>query len=313
MLSLTFALCALNLSALPVYQTDLAAANDFLYRLISRGASAAAITWLDHTRVRLSASEDARPLYLAFGQAARQMSKQPLPVTEEDVRQADALRRGFNPQHWTLLEATRAVLILSLPHSSAETYPQTLETLFTSADVNELEALYASLPLLPHPESFRTRCAEGIRTNIRTVFDAIVLNNPYPADYLDEDAWNQMVLKAVFTERPLNRIHGFDGRRNARLARMLSDYAHERWAAGRVVTPELWRAVGPFLDATLVEDIPRLYGQADYRQHEAAALACSESALPAAKALLATRPDLQAGIQNGELTWQTLAEKQFAQ
>ena len=296
-----------------MYQTDVAAANDFLYQLIARAASASAITWLDHARARLLTSEDARPLYLAFGQAARQMSKHPLPVTEEDVRKADALRRGFNPQHWTVLEATRAVLVLTPPHSSAETYPKTLETLFTAADVNELEALYASLPLLPHPESFRARCAEGIRTNMRTVFDAIVLNNPYPADYLDEDAWNQMVLKAVFTERPLNRIYGFDGRRNARLARMLSDYAHERWAAGRAVTPELWRAVGPFLDAALVNDIPRLYGQADYRQHEAAALACSESELPAAKALLDTRPDLRASIQNGELTWQTLAEKQFAQ
>jgi hypothetical protein len=172
-----------------------------------------------------------------------------------------------------------------------------------------LEALYAGLPLLPFPEEFRARCAEGIRTNMRNVLEAIVLDNPYPADYLDEDAWNQMVLKAVFNGLPLYRMAGFAERRNSHLARMISDFAHERWAAGRTLTPEVWRAVGPFIDEKIIHDIERLFDQADSTQQEVAALACAESSFPAAKALLTARPDLQERILNGELSWKTISEK----
>ena len=57
-----------------------------------------------------------------------------------------------------------------------------------------------------------------------------------------------MVLKALFVGSELGPIAGLDDRANPELARILIDYARERWAAGRPVTPELWRPVMPFAD-----------------------------------------------------------------
>jgi hypothetical protein len=292
-----------------VYQTDLTLTTGYFYRHISRQASPQALAWLDKTLAQIRSGAETQPLYPAFGMAARQTGKNTLALTDADLAEAHSLRAGFAPHHWTVLKATRVLLLLTYPHEPSQAYLQTLNTLFNAADVNELEALYASLPLLPYPEQLRSRCAEGIRTNMRPVLEAIVLDNPYPADYLDEEAWNQMVLKAVFNGLPLFRIHGFEKRRNASLARMLSDFAHERWAAGRTLSPEVWRAVAPFLNDTNIGDIKTLLEQPLITQHEAAALACAESTHPAAKALLAAHPDLKSRVEAGELSWARVSEQ----
>ena len=68
-----------------------------------------------------------------------------------------------------------------------------------------------------------------------------------------------MILKALFVGSTLAPILGLDARANPELARILLDYAAERGAAGREITPELWRPVVPFSDHP---DIKPLYDQA---------------------------------------------------
>jgi hypothetical protein len=75
------------------------------------------------------------------------------------------------------------------------------------------------------------------------VFNAVALQNPYPAEYFDNIAWNQMVLKALFVGSPLNLIYGLKQRNNSDLSQMLIDYADERKAANRDVSHELWKLV----------------------------------------------------------------------
>ena len=68
---------------------------------------------------------------------------------------------------------------------------------------------------------------------MRPPFEAIACHNPYPFDYFDEAAWNQMVVKCVFTGAPIDTIVGLRDRRNSTLVRMLEDFAAERHAAAR--------------------------------------------------------------------------------
>jgi 2-oxo-4-hydroxy-4-carboxy--5-ureidoimidazoline (OHCU) decarboxylase len=301
--------CLLNPDAI-VYQADITATKAFLKKLLERSTTPQGMAWIDQ-KVEIVSSEGAKEkdLYLAFSAAPRFVGKNPLNLSEAELKQAGELRTGFDPSRWTADQAARALLLLSLPHQDADKFEKQFNTLFSTADMGELVALYSSLPLLPHPEKFKKRIAEGVRTNMGDVYEAVALNNPYPADYMEEDAWNQLVLKTLFVAKPLHRIYGLGKRSNPTLARMLTDYAHERWAAGRPVSPELWRPVGPYINEASIADIERLFSQPIEAEREAAALACAESNYAPAKELLNAHPDLRQKIENGELNWDVLGNK----
>jgi hypothetical protein len=71
---------------------------------------------------------------------------------------------------------------------------------------------------------------------------------------------------------------------------MLCDYAHERWAARRAVSPELWRCVGPYATGAVLDDFRRLLAQGTDDERRAAVAALCESPDPEAARLLATAP-----------------------
>ena len=280
--------------------------NNFLQRILNPSLPAQGQDWLQQQLANLKSEKD---FYLAFSRAPRFTGRELLKLTSEDITEAESLRTGFNPQHWTTDQAARTLLVLAIPHNSPEEYVTILNKVFSTADLSELATLYSALPLLPYPEMHMKRAAEGVRTTMTQVFDAIALNNPYPHDYLPEEAWNQMVLKSIFNVRPLYQIYGLDNRRNEALANIAIDYAHERWAAGRTLTPELWRLVGPFLTSATVKDVERLLQSPEKIQKEAAVLALSESSLPVAKVLLETNPEISRNLEN--LNWDYIGQQAY--
>jgi hypothetical protein len=252
-------------------------------------------------------------LNTGFVSMPRKTGRAVIHFTKEQAATLSLARPDFIIDNWTVDRLCRVWLLLHLDAAKKDHYFHSIENLFLSAEMNELVALYSSLPVLPWPELWRNRCAEGIRSNIGIVLEAIICNNPYPSEQLSEAAWNQLVMKAFFTDKPIHQIIGLDRRANKELANILSDYANERWAASRTVNPQLWRCVGKFIDEKNFPAIERIAHSTDAIEKEAAALACNDSDYPAAKELLHKNDLLRSQIVSGQLSWDSLAKKMMLQ
>ncbi len=273
---------------------------------LARQLDETALAWLDQQLAK--AGDTDRDLYLAIGLAPRKLGKADLELGGADLAAADAARAGWNPAGWSVDQAARVALLLAASRDE-EGFPGKLDQLCNTADVRELIAFYQGLPLYPNPRSYVARAGEGVRTNMKAVFEAVAHHNPYPAENFDQHTWNQLVLKAVFVGSSLNAIHDFDRRRSAGLARTLVDYAHERWAAGRVITPELWRAVGPFIDESMLDDMKRVAESDDLPERQAAVLAVRESGMKRAEALINLSSEIVSEVEAGRVSWETVASE----
>ena len=290
-------------------QADVNEVQSFLMNIISTQIPEVAVLWLKTQLTEIAENEIDFNFYIAYSSASKHSGKAKLVLTENELKRADAIRKGWVIKDLTADQACRILLLLSLSSHPKEKFLNALNKLATTADVNELVALYLSLAVLPHPESLCERAAEGVRNNMTVVYDAIALNNPFPADYLNENAWNQMVLKGIFNNRPLGQMINLDQRANEKLASMISSFAHERWAAGRSVTAEAWRCVAPFINESLIADIEKVIEHANPFEQKAAALACATSSFPEAKKILNQRADLKMLIEENQLNWQILSDE----
>jgi|SRR5579883_1306839 hypothetical protein len=267
-----------------------------------------ATDWLEAQAAAVAGGPSDRALFLAISLVHRRIGKADLALSADDVAAAEAARPGWRPAGWSVDQAARVFLLLA-SGGPPERFAERLEQLFVTADVGELIAFYRGLPLYPEQPRYVERAAEGVRTNMKAVFEAVAHNNPYPAEQFSEQRWNQMVVKALFIGSTLHPIQGLERRWNADLMRMLCDYAHERWAAGRSVSYELWRGVGPFADAAAIDDLARVLDRGAPVERQAAALALAESKHAEAARLLARDPALAAAVRGGEINWDALAAK----
>ena len=271
--------------------------------------------WFEEQMGKLSGDAPDRDLYLALGLVPRKLGKDDLALLPTDVEQANEARPGWDPRGLSVDQAARIAILLKAG-GEGERFRDRFVQLCRTADMAEQVAFYRGLPLYPNPELLTHQAGEAARTNMRSVFEALAHNNPYPFEQFDENRWNHLVLKALFIGSKLHPMQGLGQRANAELARILRDYAHERWAAGREVTPELWRSVGdaPSGDSGSVEggaldDLKRALEGDDPLERQGAALALASRSEPEAKALLDTAPDLAKAIGSGDLTWDSLAKQ----
>lgn len=281
------------------------AAANLLREWLLRRLDPAQRAWLDAQIDALARDASDSALHIAFGMVPRKLGKGELALSEPELAAAGRALAGWDPRGWSIADSAR-ILLLSLVSGTRKDFAQVFRSLCATADVAELTALYRGLPLYAQGQALLDQVGEGLRSNMRGVFEAIVHRNPYPNLYFDTHRWNHMVLKALFIGTSLAPIQGLDQRANAELARMLCDFAQERSAAGRPVPFEIWRCVGPFATGPMLDTLARALGNSDATQQAAAALALAASPDPAALRLLSTVPALQQGISRGQITWATL-------
>lgn len=271
--------------------------RDALLDALSSSANPDAVNWLRGQAARFSDEFEKRPFYYAFSGVSRHFHKASTIQSSEDTIDG-----------WDEFRAARVVLLLVLAEQDRDTFLETFSAVLNTADIREQVALFSALRWMPHSEELTGAAVDGLRSNIVDIFDSIALDNPFPREHFTDEAWNQMVLKAIFISRPLHRIEGIGERRNRALSEAISDLAHERWAAGRVITPEAWRSCIGFVDDRLAGDIAKIAESDNPDDRAAAALVTAEDSSGKLDGLRTSLAGEFARIETGELTWKTLGQ-----
>lgn len=281
--------------------------KSLLHAWLAKRLPPEALAWLDQQTAIIEAGDKPLQLGIAIGLAPRKVGKTDLDLTPAEQEAGRALRPGLDATGWSVDQATRILLVLASFRGDDAAFAADVDRILATAEIGEQIALLRGLPLFPAPERLIPYAAEGVRSAMQPIFEAVAHRNPYPREQFSDAQWNQMVVKTLFIGSRLAPIHGLDARRNAELAQLLVDYAAERRAAGRSISPELWRCVAPFAGEAEVATLAAILRAGAQAEREGAALSLAECPLVSAKEALASSSDLAVAIQEGRLTWETVA------
>ncbi|MDR4951002.1 EboA domain-containing protein [Chryseobacterium sp. ES2] len=246
-------------------------ACEILYSLLPTRLSEARLNWMK--TVMLFENEDL--FFLNFGLIPRMIPSDSPEWEPSEKIILEQLYPGLTSGQWNLQQLCRCLLMAHIPEDQNVII---IKQLTQSADIGELTCIYKGIFFLENAFEFVPLVEEGLRTNMTSVFDSIALLNPFAAKYLPLDSWNQLVLKALFMWRPLYRITNLDLRKNEKLAFLATDYIHERWAAGRAVSPEIWRLMDGFLNKDVTACLLKVIEFGDPLSKNAAIILLRENA-----------------------------------
>ncbi|MFK7856694.1 MAG: 3-dehydroquinate synthase [Granulosicoccus sp.] len=297
-------------SAAPV---NVIAVTNTLTVWLQKRLSAKQFEWLNQRVSLLKESSSDRDLHITLGLIPRRLGHADLALTPEQVADAQAnCGVSWDPSEWTVDNAARCLILTTLFADNATRFYSLFGDLCATAELNEAIALYRCTSVIPADPAMDQPLGAGLRTHIRAIFEAIAHRNPYPAAHFDQHRWNHMVLKTLFIDSHLWPIQDLDRRANAELASILCDYAHERWAAKRAVTPELWRCVGPFATDNMLDDLNRVIASKDVLEQQAGVLALLSAPGYDQQQLSANHAQHVAMIKSGEISWESIGRRYSA-
>jgi hypothetical protein len=224
-------------------QVDPTTVIDLLRRWLAGALAPEANQWLEAEILRQGHAIDERRLGMALGLVGRRIGRKDLALSADDLAAARTLRAGWRPDLWGTDEAARVAILLATARPDDAAFAERVDRLCATGELTEHVAYLKGFAVFPAPARLLGRAREAVRSSAQPVFQAIVCHNPYPADHFDEAAWNQAVVKCVFSGLPIETIVGLDERRNDDLMHMLRDLVSERHAAGRALPETVHRFI----------------------------------------------------------------------
>lgn len=277
----------------------------YLLQIIKSNSDSENVSWLETKVDFITSKLSTKDLYITYSLIGTKFKKNN--TLNGKIDHAE-LSTYLGLQKASIQEIARIYLLKSVLEFNPDFFKDKVANIIQLADTSELETFLKFLVLLPNAEDYKFVAVEALRTNIATIFDAISAHNPYPALYFNAQQWNQMFLKAAFIESDLTAFNAIDERANKDLARIISDYAHERWAAGRTIDPYFWRPVTNFIEGTLIDDMQRLFESNDILENKVAAICCFNSTNKKGKKMLEKYPVFIQHLEEKKLTWNSLKD-----
>ena len=271
-----------------------------------------AFAWFDNELRGLQTQPEQARWFKALGMAPRKLGKADLQPSQVELQAAQTLRQGLDPTEWSVDQTARIAFTLAFYQGDEAGFVQQVAMLIDTSEINELLAIFRGFALFPHPEALEPKAREAIRSTMRPVYEAMSHRNPYPFEFFDEAAWNQMIVKAFFLDSSIWQIQGVDDRYNADLSEILISLVQERWAAGRFIAPEIWRCAVPHANAEGVAVILQaLAGKALERELQVIAKVClSHPALCPHEVVQAVKAK-QWGSDPSSLAWSSFASASY--
>jgi hypothetical protein len=244
--------------------------------------------------------------------APRKLGKADLQPTAVEVQAAQTLRQGLDPTEWSVDQTARIAFTLAFYQGDEAGFVQQVAMLVDTSEINELLAIFRGFALFPHPQALEPKAREAIRSTMRPVYEAMSHRNPYPFEFFDEAAWNQMIVKAFFLDSSIWQIQGVDERYNPDLSVILISLVQERWAAGRFIAPEIWRCAVPHANAEgVVVILQALAGKALERELQVIAKICLSHPALCAPEVVQTVKAKSWAVDPNSLPWSSFASASY--
>jgi hypothetical protein len=180
-------------------------------------------TWFAGSLTQLASEPDA--IATLFPAVGRHVGRGPLDLDPSDA--------GVHA--WTVDDAARTLLLVALGDAAQAQ----LQPLYQYGDGAERRGVLRALAFLPLDPAIGVKLVDdALRTNDVGLIAAAM--GPFAVAHLDDAAYAQGVLKCAFVGVPLRGLVGSLERTTPELSAMLTRYVHERIAAGRDVSDDVW-------------------------------------------------------------------------